>query len=338
MRILTGGVSHIARAIETDLKMRESGLRKPNIEGLSDLVACALACRNVNTAEWMSALPRETGKPKSKERYISRLLSNSLIKPDLIVKSYVVEILQKLSSSGETLIFMLDQSKIADRFECLMVSVRFGNRALPIGWKVIETKGEIGFETQKILLDTVKKMVSPDANVVLAGDRFYGTSALINWCQLAGWDYRLRLKSNLYLEHEGGEITTGEAAKMKIESLINAQFKNTDVKTNIGIIHEKGHPEPWIIAMNCKPSFYKVLDYGLRWGIESMFSDFKTRGFSITKTHLRHTDRIERLILIVTIALYWAVSTGMEDEISHDSKKNNNDHLFLGSKKVLEKL
>lgn len=64
--------------------------------------------------------------------------------------------------------------------------------------------------------------------------------------------------------------------------------------------------------MDSQPLPYKVLDYGLRWGIECMFSDFKSRGFSITKTQLRHGDRIERLILVLTIALYWAVSTGMQ--------------------------
>jgi hypothetical protein len=132
----------------------------------------------------------------------------------------------------------------------------------------------------------------------------------------------LRLKSNLILEHEGGEITTGEAAAKGIHNLINARFNNTNIHTNIGMVHEQGHPEPWIIAMDCKPSFYKTLDYGLRWGIEAMFSDFKSKGFSVTKTHLKHTDRIERLIL--TMALYWAVSTGMEPETYNYTKKNSN--------------
>ena len=66
-----------------------------------------------------------------------------------------------------------------------------------------------------------------------------------------------------------------------------------------------------LIAMDEVPSKGRVLDYGMRWGIEPMFSDFKSRGFSITKTQLRHADRIERLLLILTVALYWAVSTGM---------------------------
>ena len=323
MRIFTGGVSHIAQAIEADLKARETYLQKPHIGALADLAASVLTCRSVNSSEWISILPRKTGDSKSKERYISRFLSNEFIEPLKVMKGYVPEVLQKLSASGAVVLLIMDQSKIADHFECLMVSVRFGKRAIPIAWKVVETEGPIGFDVQRELLDSVKKMLPSNVKVLLAGDRFYGTSALVQWCQGADWSYRLRLKSNLILDHEGGEITTGEAAVRKITSLINARFNKTDVQTNIGIIHEEGHPEPWIIAMDCKPSSYNTLDYGMRWGIEPMFSDFKSKGFSITKTHLKHPDRIERLILVLTIGLYWAVSTGMEPEKTRHTQKNS---------------
>lgn len=83
------------------------------------------------------------------------------------------------------------------------------------------------------------------------------------------------------------------------------------VTTHISVLHEKGHKEPWIIAMSDMPTKARVLDYGMRWGIDPMFSDFKSRGFGITKTQLQHADRIERLILVLTVALYWAASTGM---------------------------
>lgn len=323
MRLFSGGVSHVARSIESDLKSRCTGLHKPHIGSLSDLAACALTCRNVNSSEWISILPRETGDIKSKERFISRVLSNKMIDPLRVMGGYVPEVLQKLSSSGAVVILIMDQSKVADGFECLMISVRFGKRAIPVGWKVVKTEGSIGFDIQKELLDSVKNMVPAGVRILLAGDRFYGTGALVKWCQVAGWGYRLRLKSNLLIEHEGGEITTGEAVSKKLYCLTNVQFNKTTIRTNIGIIHEKGHPEPWIIAMDCKPSCYTTLDYGMRWGIEPMFSDFKSKGFSITKTHLRHADRIEKLILILTIALYWAVSTGMETEISKHTQKNS---------------
>src|SRR3954468_8686882 len=44
-----------------------------------------------------------------------------------------------------------------------------------------------------------------------------------------------------------------------------------------------------------------------------MFSDFKSRGFGLEDSQLRHPDRLARLILVMALALHWAVSTGMWD-------------------------
>jgi len=317
MRETQGSVPHIAQAIEEDLRSRNTGLQKPHIPALADLASSVLMCRSVNTSEWRSILPRTDCSEKAKEHYISRFLANPLIVPIRVMGGFVPEILEKLSAKGEVVVLMLDQSKICDGFECLMVSVRFGNRAITVAWHVKETEGAIGFTEQKLLLNGVAAMIPAGIQIMLSADRFYGTANLIEWCQKQGWHYRIRLKNNLILTHQGGEITTGEAAAAGITAICEARLGK--VTTNVGIIHEKGHPEPWIIAMDSKPTEARTLDYGMRWGIEALFSDFKSKGFGITETHLRHASRIERLILILTIAIYWAVSTGMKP-VSHASR------------------
>ena len=234
---------------------------------------------------------------------------------------FIPEIAEMAGSDGKTIILPMDQSKIADGFECLMISLRVGERAIPVAWTVKATAGPIGFAEQKALLERVYAMMPEGISILLAGDRFYSTAALIRWCKEHGWQYRLRLKDNLILHHENGEITTGEAAIAGLKALMDATLNETKVKTHIGILHEKGHKEPWIIAMSDTPSKDKVLDYGMRWSIEPMFSDFKSRGFGITKTHLQHAQRIERLILVLTIALYWAASTGMQPRTTKFTQK-----------------
>jgi Transposase DDE domain len=324
MRYTTGGIAHMAAVIEEDLLDRETGLYKPHVKGLADLAASMLACRSVNTSELLSVLPRHTKDADSRYRYIHRWLKNPLIDPTAVMRGFIPEIAEVAGANGKTIVLMMDQSKIADGFECLMVSMRVGERAIPVAWKVRKVKGNIGFEEQKPLLDVVAAMMPEGATILLAGDRFYGTAMLIDWCRKIGWNYRLRLKDNLILHHDGGEITTGEAAKAQMTSLLEVTLNETGVKTHIGILQEAGHKEPWIIAMSDPPSKGRVLDYGMRWGIEPMFSDFKSRGFGITKTQLQHADRIQRLILVLTVALYWAASTGMappEKPLQHTQKK-----------------
>jgi Transposase DDE domain len=326
MRYTTGGIAHMAAVMEQDLLDRNTGLHKPHIKGLADLAASMLACRSVNTSELLSVLPRQTQEAESRYRYIHRWLKNPLIDPLTAMGGFIPEIASLAGSHGKVIVLPMDQSKISDGFECLMVSMRVGERAIPVAWKVKKTRGGIGFEEQKSLLEAVFAMLPEGVPVLLIGDRFYGTAALIRWCQKHGWQYRLRLRENLILRHEGGEITTGEAAEAGLTSLLNAELHDSGVQTHIGILHEKGHPEPWIIALSEPPSKGRVLDYGMRWGIEPMFSDFKSRGFGITQTQLQHAERIERLLLVLTVALYWAASTGMappETPPKHTPKKRN---------------
>ena len=44
-----------------------------------------------------------------------------------------------------------------------------------------------------------------------------------------------------------------------------------------------------------------------------MFSDFKSRGFGLEETQLETAKRLDSLILIMSLAMYWCVATGYED-------------------------
>lgn len=312
MRKQSGGVWHVAEIIADDLEDRETGLSKPQRIGLADLAASVLSCRSVNTSELANILPRTVKSPEESYRYINRWLSNPLINPIGFMKGYIPEIVHGLTSEGQIAILMLDQSKIGQGFECLMVSLRIGERAIPVAWRIKKTEGEMGFDEQEPLLKAVYDMISKNVKIMLAADRFYGTAALIFLCQSFGWQYRIRLKGNLNLFHEEGWILNShEAKRLNLKGIEDVRLGEKGPIINVGILHEEGHPEAWYIAMDAKPSEARTLDYGLRWGIESLFSDLKSRGFSVTKTQLRHADRIEKLLLVLTVALYWAVSTGI---------------------------
>jgi hypothetical protein len=63
-----------------------------------------------------------------------------------------------------------------------------------------------------------------------------------------------------------------------------------------------------IIAPNY--SHNVIDDYAQRWGIETLFGIFKSRGFNLEDTHLIDSERLSRLFALLTIALCWAYRTG----------------------------
>jgi hypothetical protein len=180
-----------------------------------------------------------------------------------------------------------------------------------------KTQGAIGFREQREALAKVAALLPEGVRPTLMGDRFYGSPALIEWCRDKGWGWRLRCKQDLLVFENGGETTLAECFARGEHMLKDIELTEKRVRTHVAMLHEEGHPEPWIIAMSDLPTTWRAGDYGLRWGIEAMFSDFKTRGFNLEDSHIERTDRLDRLVLVLSLALYWAVSTGMWDALEN---------------------
>jgi Transposase DDE domain len=308
-----GGIEVLAAAISADLQGRLPGQRKTQREKLALLVATMLDVRSANLMDLAASLPRPAEQLAMRYQWIKRLLANALVDSDAVMAPYGREMLARLAGGGARLVLLIDQTQATERHQAVMVAVRVGGRALPLAWRVKETQGAIGFAEQRQALDTVAALLPAGTTPVLMGDRFYGGPDLIAWCRSQGWHWRLRLKQDLLVFEDGGETTLGECFANGQHMLTGIGLTAKRVLTNVAMVHEAGHPEPWIIALSEAPSVHRAFDYGLRWGIEAMFSDFKTRGFGIEDSHIRLPRRLDHLILVMALALYWAVSTGMWD-------------------------
>lgn len=61
----------------------------------------------------------------------------------------------------------LGQSKLGDRHQVLMLTIRQGERALPLLLRVEATEGAIGFAVQKALLEAAVTLLPEGAEVCL---------------------------------------------------------------------------------------------------------------------------------------------------------------------------
>src|ERR1700761_1994948 len=309
-------VEHLADCIEQDLRVYLPKAYKNPLRKLSVMVGCMIETKSCNTMALAARLPMESGRFESRYRWVERFLSTETIEDMRVMESLSIALLETVSRNGQMVVASLDQTSIGDDRAIAMLSIRVGERAVPLFWSVALTKGNMPVSAYLPLLGRLKNVLPENAEAMILGDRFFGASELVAACQKHGFHYRLRLKGNLTLTHQGGELRVDDMAKLTPGGLTEAELWGTGVITNIGYIHEKGHPEPWFIAMNAIASKTTVLDYGLRWSIETLFSDYKTRGFGLEDTHLQRPDRISRLLLVMAIALYWATING------HHAQKN----------------
>jgi hypothetical protein len=312
-----GGVETVAAAVRADLAARLPTQNKKQREGLALLVATALDVRSVNLMELAAAVPRAAERLDMRYQWISRLLGNACIDVEAVMAPYAREVLARACTGSRALVVIIDQSKVNDAHHMVMVSLRVGERALPLAWRVKKTHGAIGFREQRDALATVAALLPEGVRPTLMGDRFYGSPALIAWCRDHGWGWRLRCKQDLLVFDNGRETTLAACFARGEHRLEDVALTGKRARTHVAMVHEDGHAEPWIIAMSDPPTTGRARDYGLRWGIEAMFSDFKTRGFNLEASHIERTDRLDRLVLVLALALYWAVSTGMWDALEN---------------------
>jgi len=126
--------SQFYSTIEADFQDRLPRYHKSRREGLSLLASVVLNTRSVNLMGNAAALPRDIGSVDHRYQYISRVLGNSHIDPDQVMRAYASEIFRRQHEGGQTLVTALDQSEHNQGHEILMLSVR--KRALPVAWRV----------------------------------------------------------------------------------------------------------------------------------------------------------------------------------------------------------
>ena len=149
------GIAVWAEGIKAELARRLPRQRKTQRDKLAVLVATMLHVRSANLVEVAAGLPRASDRWDMGYQWISRFLANGLVCCDDVMAPFAREILACLAESGEPIPLILDQTKASDRHQILMLSVRWGERALPLAWRVAQTEGAIGFATQRELLEVV---------------------------------------------------------------------------------------------------------------------------------------------------------------------------------------
>jgi hypothetical protein len=334
-----GSVKRLAEEVQRGLGDALPKLRKTVVRKLALAVGAMLEGQTPNTVELANLLPLETERQDMREQWLRRLLKNLLLNWTVIMAPFAQRELIEAGKRGQTILLSMDQTDLGNRMALLMISLRVGDRALPLAWLAETRAANIGFDGQKRLLEQVLIWIPAGVPVLLSADRFYPSIDLFEWLRRQNWQYRIRLKSNILADPGySDEAPLGQWEQDVTERYLpNVRLFAQGVMTNVGILHEPGHAEPWMIAMDCPPTRAAVLDYSVRWSIEPMFSDFKSRGFELENSQLRQADRLERLVLIMALAMHWCVRIGRSEAANRptplEKKRGNKPTLSRGISK-----
>lgn len=258
---------------------------------------------------------RYNGKKTSLENKFRRFVRNKNINVNIIFQPFFDMILDALRNRN--IILMIDGTKVGPRSICLMLSVYYKGRALPLCWAVYKgKKGHSTCDLQLQLIKSVLKRLDEGVKVVLLGDGEFDSSGLISWLEnQPTWQYVCRTATNIKVFYNNQWIELSELPLVKGEETFFEQLLFTKTAkvgpVNILAIWNDEEKRHWFMVTNVTTLMSAKKWYRFRFYIETFFSDVKRRGFDLDQTRLSSPARVNRLILAVAIVYIFTISCGI---------------------------
>ena len=256
----------------------------------------------------------DRSKPESRVKRLSRWLDNEHIKEEVYFLPYAAMLLQGLAL--ETLVLVMDVSGVGRGCCALMIHVVYHGRALPLAWVVRQCpKGHAPEALHIELVELVSELIPEGTKVVFLGDGEFDGIDLQDTMNDFGWFYACRTAKSTVATWEdvtfnldllGDSIKPGHLIELK-----EVQFTR-DAYGPVMVLccWAKGEIEPLYLVSNISLAEEAIKYYKKRFRIETFFSDQKSRGFNIQKSHLEDCQRLSRLLIASCLAYIWIVYLG----------------------------
>ena len=280
---------------------------------LAALISGIVASKSTHLPKIATKVP-DGAKPESRVKRFARWVDNAHITAEGYFVPYAEMLLAHLAL--QTLVLVIDGSVVGRGCVALMIHVVYKGRALPLAWVVRRgKKGHFPEALHIALMEQVRELIPPGARVVVLGDGEFDGTDLQHTMQEAGWSYVCRTGISMIATWEGETFrldTLGTCIKAGTLIALQEVFFTAAAYGPIMLLccWAKGYQEPLYLISNMTSAEEACQLYGKRFRIETFFSDQKSRGFHLHKSHLSDQERLSRLLMAACLAYIWIVYLG----------------------------
>lgn len=305
-------------SLRTLFPVEPTGHLASRLNTLAGLVSGIVGSRRSNLPAIADKVPGgpsgQTMKVESRVKRFERWLRNEAVKSETFFLPFAKALL--LSLCHVPLVLVIDGSIVGRGCMTLMISLVYKQRGLPIVWTVAKRrKGHFPERVHIELMNKVRDLIPEGARVVLLGDgEFDGVDlqALVNQCK---WEYVLRTSKSARLSWRGEEFRFDDVVAHvnpgDLFEVPNALFTQREYGPVLALTWWRNDcKEPIHLVTNMGSAQEACAYYRRRFKIETFFSDQKSRGFHLHKTHLSDPKRLSRLMIATCLAAYWIVYLG----------------------------
>ncbi|BAU63409.1 transposase IS4 family protein [Stanieria sp. NIES-3757] len=198
------------------------------------------------------------------------------------------------------------------RFNILMLGIVHNGVAYPLVWEMLDKKGNSNGNDRMDLVDRFYQ-IFPDAQIAyLTGDReFVGKQWLTYLLIEPIISFRFRIRKS-------DRICDGKKALRASIIFANLKPGQTQILSgrrwvwgrSVYVSALRLEDGELLIVVSPDSSQTAISDYAKRWGIETLFGMFKTRGFCLESTHFTDLERLSKLLALMSLTLCWAIKIG----------------------------
>lgn len=288
-----------------------TGRFRQSVQVLAMFINGIVGSKSTHTRNVAKKTPTGAKVP-SREKQLVRWYQNEKVSYERHMLPYVQTLLAHLSS--HTLVVAIDGSEVGRHCVTLMVSLIYQKRAIPLLWLVRSgSKGHFPAQMHIDLLTELQNLLPDQASVILLGDGEFDSIELQTFLRDAGWSYVCRTAKNsmVWLEDQWMRLDEIDAWPDCCLPLADVLFSYQAYGPVLAIIWwRRRYAEPIYLVTNLALMEEACLWYQKRMRIETFFSDQKSRGFHLHKSHIDDPVRLARVMIAACLAYIWIIWLG----------------------------
>jgi len=280
---------------------------------LAALISGIVGSHSTQLPKIATQVPNGT-KPESRVKRLARWVDNDTITEEVYFVPYAEVLLWHLAL--QTLVVIMDGSVVGRGCVALMMHVVYKGRALPLVWQVRKgKKGHFPEDMHIALVEQIYDLIPTGAQVVLLGDGEFDGTHLQQTMQEYHWSYVVRTGSHITVEWDGERFRCETvAACIKPGTLVELRDVRITEEAYGPLLllccWATGYKDPLYLITNMDSADEACRLYAKRFRIETFFSDQKSRGFHLHKSHLSDPTRLTRLLMAAGLAYIWIIYLG----------------------------
>lgn len=263
-------------------------------------------------------------------RRFERFVADKRVNVHAIFEPFILAM--QASLGQETAYLLIDCTQAGPKCRTLVIGLAYHGTILPLCWRTVKgKKGHLKGNIQQELLAEVMPYFQYHKRVVVLGDAEFSNEVVISWLRQIGWDFVFRFQHRYQLQltsesewqtaktiYEEANVQPGNVQHWQPTGYTEA---HAIPDLTVTVQWEKDEEEPICLVSTLKVDELPHRIYEMRFWIETLFGQQKSRGFALNRTHMTTPEHIDRLMLAIAIASCLVLGLGTHLVIIKQTKR-----------------